>query len=173
MSNQIKIAIIGAVAVVFAAALPFFLGELFSEDRIADYSEGLRTAIRFEAEVFDASQGHMEKTTEDSNEGAYLSFINNGEWIRLDRADFGNKEKRTFHARVASKYEGGTINVYLNSLSGEQIASCSVSGTGGWVKFVTVDCELSRTISGKHTIYLLFKGPDKYLFNINWFEFRS
>ena len=44
----------------------------------------------------------------------------------------------------------------------------NVSGTGGWQIWETQKCSIDKT-SGVNDVYLVFKGGDGYLFNLNWF----
>jgi hypothetical protein len=82
-----------------------------------------------------------------------------------------------FYARVAdagttNQYPGmgGNINIHLDSPTGTQIGTCTVTSTGGWQTWTTVNCTLSGA-SGTHNLYLVYTGPTGNLFNVEWFTF--
>jgi len=52
------------------------------------------------------------------------------------------------------------------------VGTCKVEGTGGWQTWATVTCDISGA-SGVHDLYLVFKGGESYLFNINWWKFKA
>jgi len=78
----------------------------------------------------------------------------------------------SFEARVASATSGGTIEIRLDGTTGPLVGTCKVEGTGGWQTWATVTCDISGA-SGVHDLYLVFKGGESYLFNINWWKFKA
>jgi len=137
-----------------------------------DTREDGKTTTHLNAIYYDHNQGHMRRD-QSSIDGNYVSYINPDQWFRFDLVDFGKNEKSTFHARVASKTNGGIISVRADTPDGGLLSSCPVGNTGGWEQWVTVNCEMEFPMSGERTIYFVFEGPKGYLFNINWLEFRS
>ncbi len=55
-------------------------------------------------------------------------------------------------------------------MTGTQIGTCAVPGTGGWQTWITQSCPVSGAV-GIHDLYLKFTGGSGYLFNINWWQF--
>ena len=127
---------------------------------------------RVEAETMAYSKGV--KTEENNAVGVYVTNIHNGDFIKIQNVDFGNKVPRTFCARVASGLRGGHIEVRLDSLGGQRLCVIDVPGTGGWENWETITADLREIASGAHDLYLVFtgrKGPK--LFNFDWWEIRG
>ena len=146
---------------------------------------------RVEAETMAFSKGV--KTEQHEMEGignglqVYVSDIHNGDYIKLQNVNFGNKVPRTFKARVASGLRGGQIEIRLDSIGGRLLGTLNVPGTGGWEQWQTLNLDLDystitdlnspkRTISGLDLpktadLYLVFKGrKGPKLFNFDWWE---
>ena len=106
-----------------------------------------------------------------SEGGMNVSFIENGDYIKVKGVDFGTGAT-SFEARVASATNGGNIELRLDSPTGTLIGTCAVDGTGGWQAWTTKSCKVSGA-TGKHDLYLRFTGGSGYLFNMNWWKFSS
>lgn len=120
-----------------------------------------------EAENFNIQSGVV---AEDSgNGGQNVGYIENGDYIMFRAVDFEDGAK-SFYANVASNYEGETIELYLNKMSGTPIASIPVPNTGGWQNYTEVAVTIP-TITGRGNLYLKFTGGDSYLLNIDNFVF--
>ena len=125
---------------------------------------------RTEAETMAWSSGL--KSEQNDETGVYISDINNGDYIKVREADFGNVSPKKFTASVASALLGGSIEVRVDSLGGKVIASLKVSRTGGWEKWQTVTVPVIETITGCHDIYFVFKGmKGGKLFTFDWWRF--
>ena len=125
---------------------------------------------RTEAETMAWSSGL--KSEQNDETGVYISDINNGDYIKVREADFGNMSPKKFTASVASALLGGSIEVRVDSLGGKVIASLKVSRTGGWEKWQTVTVPVIETITGCHDIYFVFKGmKGGKLFTFDWWRF--
>lgn len=101
--------------------------------------------------------------------GMNVSFIENGDWIRVQGVNFASGAK-SFEARVATPYGGGNIELRLDSPTGKLIGTCPVTTTGNWQKYVTKTCTVSGA-SGIHDLYFKFTGGGGSLFNFNWWKF--
>jgi hypothetical protein len=101
-----------------------------------------------------------------SEGGSCLSYIHNNDWVVYNNLDFGSGVSG-FSARVAGTV-GGSIEIRADSLTGTVAGTCTVSPTGGATTWSTVSCPVIG-LSGKHTLYLKFKGTGTAnLFNLNW-----
>lgn len=130
----------------------------------------LNPYMRTEAETMAWSSGL--KSEQNDETGVYISDINNGDYIKVREADFGNISPKKFTASVASALLGGSIEVRVDSLGGKVIASLKVSRTGGWEKWQTVTVPVTETITGCHDIYFVFKGmKGGKLFTFDWWRF--
>ena len=124
---------------------------------------------QIEAESYNTRQGGVQ--AEDCSEGGQdIGTITNGSYLVFRDIDFGGGAV-SFDARVASATSGGSIELYLDSLTGTQIGTCTVAGTGGWQTWVTKSCPVSG-VSGIHDLYVKFTGGGGYLFNVNWWKFN-
>ena len=127
---------------------------------------------RVEAETMAFSRGV--KTEQNDQVGVYVTDIHNGDYIKLQNVEFGNKIPRTFTVRVASGLRGGAIDLRIDSLGGESLVRIDVPGTGGWEQWRTITADLTKRVEGVHDVYLQFtgrKGPK--LFNFDWWELRG
>ena len=126
-----------------------------------------KTTALIEAECFDAMSGIE---TEPSSEGTdNIGFIEDGDWALYQGIDLTGVN--SIEARVASINQG-TIEVRLDTLDGELLASIPVTNTGGWQNYVTEQSSVAA-VTGTHDIYLLFTGPQGFLFNVNYFGFSE
>ncbi|WP_066367873.1 family 43 glycosylhydrolase [Herbidospora mongoliensis] len=129
----------------------------------------LNPYTRQEAETIAWSQG---VETEASTEGGMnVGFIENGDYVKVKGAAFGNGAT-SFSARVASGTSGGRIEVRLGSATGTLVGTCTVGGTGGWQTWTTVTCPISGA-TGTRDLFLRFAGNSGYLFNLNWWQFTG
>jgi arabinoxylan arabinofuranohydrolase len=125
---------------------------------------------RVEGETFNAQHGV--KTEPCSEGGMDLTDINNGDWIRIVGADFGDQGAKKFTARVASEGRGGNIELHQGSLDGKLIGTCKVENTGGAQLWKDATCDVSGAI-GVKDLYLKFTGGDKPLFNLDYWRFAK
>ena len=127
---------------------------------------------RVEAETMAFSSGV--KSEQNAETGVYVSDIHNGDYIKLQAVDFGQRIPRTFTARVASALRGGTIELHTDSVAGPMLVRLRVPHTGGWEKWQTLTADLTAIATGVHDLYLVFKGrKGPKLFNFDWWEVRS
>ena len=129
---------------------------------------------RVEAETMAFSHGV--KTEQNDEIGVYVTDIHNGDYIKLQNVDLGLNTPRQFIARVASGLRGGQMEVRLDSIGGELLATLDVPATGGWEKWQTLTVDLAPRTSylAPRDLYLVFtgrKGPK--LFNFDWWELRG
>jgi len=114
------------------------------------------------------------KSEQNAETGVYVSDIHNGDYIKLQAVDFGQRIPRTFTARVASALRGGTIELHTDSVAGPMLVRLRVPHTGGWEKWQTLTADLTAIATGVHDLYLVFKGrKGPKLFNFDWWEVRS
>ncbi len=118
-----------------------------------------------EAEDYSTESGTI---TEDlSSGGKNIGFIENGDYLAYRNVDFGDDGALSFKPVISGN--SATIEIYLDSLSGEPVASCNFNGTG-FSNYSEEIFNISK-ITGKHTVYLKFTGGEGYLINIDSFKF--
>ncbi len=125
-----------------------------------------------QAETICFSKGVRTEVCKDSSGKMDVDSIHNGDFIKVKGVDFGERGASIFEARVASGSNGGKIEVHLDTTTGPLVATCDVSGTGGWQTWKTVSCDVSGA-EGKHDLYFKFTGGGGLLFNFNWWKFIS
>ena len=82
-----------------------------------------------------------------------VTGIDDGDWINIGGADFGEDGAKTFTATfVDSIGATGVIAIRLDSLTGEDVGYVKVNGDGD------VTTELLKTVTGEHDIFFLFSG---------------
>ncbi|KAL5117476.1 hypothetical protein ACEQ8H_004641 [Pleosporales sp. CAS-2024a] len=131
----------------------------------------LNPYTRQEAETMAFSSGLK---TETCNEGGLdVSYINNGDYIKVKGVAFGSTGAKTLSVRVASAASGGKIEVRLGSTTGTLVGTCTVAGTGGWQTWATVSCPISGA-TGTQDLFFKFTGSGSAeLFNFNWWQFTQ
>ena len=129
----------------------------------------LNPFLQTEAETIDWESGVQTEATSDTGGGMDVTAIDNGDYIKIRSVDFG-AGATSFDARVASNGSGGNIELHLDSLTGTQIGTCAVSGTGGAQTWSTKSCSVTST-TGVHDLFLKFTGSGSNLFNFNWWRF--
>ncbi|WP_204061785.1 glycoside hydrolase family 43 protein, partial [Microbispora corallina] len=111
--------------------------------------------------------------TEPSAEGGMnVSYIDNGDYIKVKGAAFGTTGATTFTTRAASGANGGKIELHLDSLTGTLIGTCTIPGTGGWQTYTTITCPVTNA-KGTHDLYFKYTGASGSLFNLNWWQFTT
>jgi glucosylceramidase len=125
---------------------------------------------QIEAEKYTGQSGTY--TIPCSEGGSCLSYIHTNEWAYYYHLDFGTGAN-SFLARIAGTV-GGSIEIRLDSLTATPAGTCTVPSTGGATAWQTVSCALNPVITGRHILYLKFKGTGTgNLFNLNWWKFGS
>ena len=126
-----------------------------------------KTAFRtYGASAYNFKYGDIRK--DDSGKTA-IGYITDGSYVVFRNLDFESGAEG-FSANTASATEGGTIEIRLDSCDGELIGECSVSGTDDWSEYAETTCK-TRLCTGAHDVYLVFRGGDGYLFNVEDFGF--
>ena len=120
-----------------------------------------------QAERFSSQNGIEVENCEEG--GQDVGFIENGDYIVFKGIDFKGGEAKSADFRVSSNGNGGTIEIRVGGLDGTKIGEVEVPVTGGWQTWKTVTTDISN-MTGIHDVYLVFKGGESYLFNVNWWK---
>jgi len=123
-----------------------------------------------QAETICWSKGVRTEVCTDVSGKMDVDSIHNGDFIKVKGVDF-KTGANTFIARVASATSGGSIELYLDTITGPLVGTCAVTGTGGWQTWTTRTCTVSGA-TGVHNLYLKFTGGSGLLFNFNWWKFN-
>jgi arabinoxylan arabinofuranohydrolase len=125
-----------------------------------------------QAETICFSKGVRTEVCKDVSGKMDVDSIHNGDYIKVKGVDFKSSGQKLFEARVASGANGGTIEIYIDSINGTKIGSCAFQGTSGWQTWATKSCVISN-VSGKHDLFFKFTGGSGLLFNFNWWKFTE
>lgn len=101
-------------------------------------------------------------TVESAQQGIMvLDQIHTGDWLRVNRVDFGTGAKSVC-VEAASADDKGSIEVYLDGKPGEKtakkIAELELKKTAGTDDFVKLQASLSESVTGEHNLYFVFRG---------------
>ncbi len=124
--------------------------------------------VRVEGETFAAQSGIETEPCEAG--GMTIADTQNGDWIKIAGVDFGKKGARKVSARVLSAATDCQIELRLDSLEGDVVATLEVGATGEDWK--TVDSKV-KGVKGIHDLYLTFVGGEGDLAKLDWWTFSS
>jgi hypothetical protein len=105
----------------------------------------------------------------DDSGNTAIGYITDGSYIVFRKLDFESGAEG-FKVSAASATEGGTIEIHVGSADGDIIGKCDVPTTDGWDEYIDLKCDTSQC-TGEQDVYLVFRGGDGYLFNVNNFSF--
>ena len=98
-----------------------------------------------------------------------VTDISNGDYTSLKGVDFGDGGAKTFEVRAASASGGGTVEVHTEKPDGNLVATCKISGTGGWESWNTFSCDVTNC-TGVKNVYFVYKGSNEP-YRLDWFRF--
>jgi alpha-L-fucosidase 2 len=105
----------------------------------------------------------------DDSGSSAIGYITDGSYIVFRDLDFESGAEG-FRVSAASATEGGAIEIRIGASDGELIGKCDVPGTDGWDKYKKLSCKTGQC-TGAQDVYLVFRGGDGYLFNVEDFGF--
>ncbi len=117
---------------------------------------------------YDAMSGVTVETCAEG--GQDIGGIESGDWSAYNNVNLNGVN--VFVVRAASGGSGGNIEVRLDDPSGTLVGTCAIAATGGWQTYLNAYCNISGA-SGMHTIYLVYTGGSRSLFNVQFFGFYS
>ncbi|MFB7530240.1 ThuA domain-containing protein [Streptomyces sp. NPDC056178] len=121
-----------------------------------------------QAEHFSTSSGIKVYDKATANGGKTVGDIHNDDWISFKPYILGDSNKLT--ARIASGGSGGFLEVRAGSATGTLLGSTPVPVTGGWENFQDVDVALRNVPKKATELFLVFKGGDGALYDVDDFE---
>ncbi len=100
-----------------------------------------------------------------------VTDINDGNWLAVANADFGEEGPSLFQANIASTV-GGQIEIRIDSPIGEVLGTLDVKPTGGSKEWKLLECEVKK-VTGIHNIFFMFKGGNEgNLFAFDYWKFK-
>ena len=126
---------------------------------------------RVEAETIAFSKGV--KSIETKKEGVVITDIHNGDYIKLRDVNFGKKGAVKFSATASSRYDGGSIEIRIDSMEGKLLGTLRIGYTGEWENYKEFSTKIEQ-VTGIHDVYFVFKGKEpQLLFNFDWWKFSE
>jgi len=120
-----------------------------------------------EAETMAWSQGL--KTAKDDESGMYVTSIHNKDFLQVKAVDFA-KGAKTFEV-CAATITKGKIEIRLDGFDGKLLGVCNINNTGGWNTWKTFATDVEK-VGGVHDLYLVFRGGDGEMFNMDYWRFK-
>ena len=97
------------------------------------------------------------QTANCSEGGKCIGWIEQGDWVRYEKVDFGLSTEQ-IEIRCASPAGGGKIELRLDKTDGELIGTCTVKDTGDWQSWSSFKTKIKPT-SGIKTLCMVFRSP--------------
>ncbi|MEU1970806.1 ThuA domain-containing protein [Microbacterium sp. NPDC019599] len=115
------------------------------------------------------AQGVRVETSNDPlGGGSTVGFITDGTWMQFDDFNFANIDSIKF--RSAAPNGNGRIEIRKNSVDGPILGSKAVTSTGSFANWGYTEIEVDDP-GETFDLFLVFRGPTGYLFNLNWMDF--
>ncbi|UQA37316.1 ThuA domain-containing protein [Streptomyces sp. HNA39] len=124
-----------------------------------------------QAEHFDNSSGVTTPRKASAHGGKTVGDIHNDDWISFKTYVLAGTTKLT--ARISSAGSGGFLEVRTGSPTGKILGSGPVPVTGSWDTFQDVDIPLRGAPKKQTELFLVFKGGDGALYDIDDFELSN
>ena len=109
--------------------------------------------------------------------GVYITGTRAKGYIKVREVNFGNTSPKSFTASLAAGVDGGALDVRIDSLKGQLIASIKLPRTGGWDVFKPFTVQLTKEVVGIHNLYFAFNGQNitagRELFNFDHWMFNK
>lgn len=143
--------------------------EMYLNELAGDPVEFNGAPPRSAFEIFEAEDYDLESGTknEDGEGETHVAYIENGDYIAFRNVDLESGAK-SFTAKVTGN--ACYIDLYIDSIGETPAATVAFDGSGSWDSWQEISANIAP-ISGKHTLYVVFRGGEGYLMNIDSFVF--
>lgn len=132
--------------------------------------ESIDPSSMIEAEAYDRASGTVTTATSDVDGERELGSIQNNDWILFKNIDVTGLT--SVDVRVASPNDGCRIELRLDAYDGSYYSIVAIPNTGSSTTWQTVNKNVFSA-EGVRDVYLIFKGGDADLVNINWLQFKG
>lgn len=106
------------------------------------------------------------KTDRQAGFDHYVTQIHNGDWIKVREVDFGQDGPSEIEIQTLKFNTPAVVEFYIDSLGGDPFASFDVRASGA------MKTSLARPVTGRHDVYILFRGGDEQFFDFDWWKVR-
>ncbi len=129
----------------------------------------LNPFVKIQAETMDNQKGIETATC--SEGGICVTHIDKGGWVKYAGVEFKDTVD-SFKVRYSCIQENVTLSLRIDSITGQEIGTCTLSSTGDTTSWQTTTCSVSE-IFGVHDLFLVYDGDTQNLAHVNWFQFIS
>ncbi|NUK10496.1 ThuA domain-containing protein [Streptomyces lunaelactis] len=124
-----------------------------------------------QAEHYNNSSGVTLQNKGSAHGGKTVGDIHNNDWISFKPYNLTGSTKLT--ARISSGGVGGFLEVRTGSADGQILGSAPVPVTGSWDNFQDIDVPLRAVPKRITELFLVFKGGDGALYDVDDFELSN
>ena len=96
----------------------------------------------------------------------YVTQIHNGDWLRIREVDFGQDGPAEMELQILNFRTPGVMEFYIDAMGGNPFASFDVHASGA------MKTSIVRPVTGRHDVYILFRGGDEQLFDFDWWQVK-
>lgn len=139
----------------------------FTSEGVKKSAGTLNPYNRVEAETMADSYGL--KTDRLAGNDHFVTSIHNGDWLKLRDVDFGDASPKSVSAKVKNVLQSGTINFFIDNLEGAPAASVNVDPATGAADY---EAPIAKELTGIHDLYILFRGDDGQLFDMDCWQMK-
>ena len=155
----------------FSYTLPGFAAATFTWSSAQDTVAPLIATSEIQGSDYSSQFGLADEKTGDTT-GAYdLGYVNSNAYAAYNNVSFGTTSPTKVLVRSASAGSGGTLEFHLDSRTGTLLGTATLPVTGGYQTYQTVPTTLTSSVTGTHTLYIVFHGTGG-IANVNWFQFQ-
>lgn len=97
----------------------------------------------------------------------FVTSIHNGDWVKVRNVDLGNNAPKQWNVEVLHVKHPGVIELYADDMSGQPLARVEITSNSNQLSTTTL-----RELTGIHDFYLLFRGGDEELFDMDWWQLQ-
>jgi hypothetical protein len=108
--------------------------------------------------------------TQTENNGTDVGFIEGGDSLWYTGVAMDGINTLTLH--YAKGVDGGTIEIRLDSTTGQLLGTLAPVSTGSWATWKDATVSLAAA-TGSHTIYLVATGSTTGIVNLDWIELSA
>ncbi|MBR5724870.1 MAG: family 43 glycosylhydrolase, partial [Bacteroidales bacterium] len=126
----------------------------------------LNPYVMVQAETMASSYGL--KTDREAGTRHWVTHVHNGDWLCVRNVDFGERPAVMVSLEMLNFQNPGTVDFFLDEMGGRAVASVPVNGENMLVK-----APVDARAKGVHDLYLLFRGGDGELFDLDWWVFND
>ncbi|MEN7547767.1 malectin domain-containing carbohydrate-binding protein [Rapidithrix thailandica] len=143
------------------------------QDNLTSYDQVIVHPKRQELEFYNEQSGvRLLNNTDPWVGGLKVVRASHNSYVMLEERNLFNMNSATF--RVASVYDGGTVELRADSEHGTLLASANVPNTGSTDVWENITVPVTDP-GGKHNLYFVFKNNSvaDNIFDINYVEFSG